>query len=112
MDNALRAVLCLVNPTSHTQLQTILLFLRDRGLELVGIARTFRAAEDMGRAGEADLIVTDSSRNLPMELLIISREIKIQDWKRSSTHPRPRRLRRTVRRNGGDPEQPPAAAPR
>lgn len=99
MSNALRAVLCLVHPISREEWRVVLRYLASRGMELAGIAPTFRAAEDMKDAGEADLIVTDSSDNLPMDLVIISRELQVMEWHADRARQRPRRLRRPGRRS-------------
>jgi hypothetical protein len=97
--SALRAVLCHVHPVSREEMRAILAFLRERGMTLAGIARTFGGAEDMKSAGEADLIVTDSRRQLPMDLLVISQEIRVQ-MNLPPQHRRPRRLRRGHRTSG------------
>jgi hypothetical protein len=93
----LRAVLCLVQYPTQEELKSIMSFIHTRGMTLAGIARTFAGAEEMQAADEADLIVVDSSSHLPMDLLVISQEIRIAELGFRGRHRRPRRLRRRPR---------------
>lgn len=98
MVDELRAVLCLVQDPSQEELTTIMSFLYGHSMILAGIARTFTGAEEMQAAGEADLIVVDSSSHLPMDVLVISQEIRIAELGFRGRHRRPRRLPRLRRR--------------
>jgi hypothetical protein len=74
----------------HTdrQMQLGIQYCADRGYHLIGVARGFAAAEQMIRAGEAEVLVAPSRRYFPFRLEIVS-----IDLAETQTH-RGRRARR------------------